>query len=105
MAQLDVYRNPNPKSRREVPWLVDLQHPLLSALSTRMVAPLIRPASLGRAPLSRLNPRFTVEGEAVVMLTQSIGSVQSANLMKPIANLGSGRAAILSALDMLWSGV
>jgi toxin CcdB len=105
MAQLDVYRNPNPKSRRDVPWLVDLQHPLLSALSTRMVAPLVKPVSLGRAPLPRLNPRFIVEGEAVVMLTQQLGAVQAARLVKPVASLVKERAAVLSALDMLWSGI
>ncbi|MBL8920363.1 MAG: CcdB family protein [Myxococcaceae bacterium] len=105
MGQLDVYRNPNTRSRREVPWLVDLQHPLLSGLSTRMMAPLVRPATIGRAALSRLNPRFTVDGEAVVMLTQLLGSVRATALTRPVANLNGSRAAILSALDMLWSGV
>lgn len=105
MAQLDVYRNPNPKSRHEVPWLIDLQTPLLSELGTRMVAPLVRPGTLGKSPITRLNPQFRIEGEVVVMLTQQLGAVRAATLKKPVANLEMHRPAILEAIDILWSGV
>ena len=38
--QYDVYANPIPRMRDDYPYVVDLQSGLLSALATRMVAPL-----------------------------------------------------------------
>ena len=40
MARFDVYENPDAATRGEMPYLVDLQAPLLAGLSTRVVAPL-----------------------------------------------------------------
>lgn len=40
-ALFDLYRNPNPASREWAPYLVDLQHEMLSGLSTRIMAPLV----------------------------------------------------------------
>lgn len=51
MAQLDLYRNPNPESRK---WLVDLQHEMLSGLSTRIMAPLVIAESSGTTAIQRL---------------------------------------------------
>lgn len=42
MPQFDVYRNRNPRSRRSIPYLLDVQSDLLTALSTRVVVPLIK---------------------------------------------------------------
>ena len=35
MAQFDVYRNPNPKTSSEIPYLLDIQTDLLDNLATR----------------------------------------------------------------------
>ena len=41
MAQFDYYANPNPKTREWAPFIVDLQHDMLSSLGTRIMAPLV----------------------------------------------------------------
>lgn len=38
MAQFDVYRNPNPATRGDLPYLLDVQSDLMAGLATRKVA-------------------------------------------------------------------
>ncbi len=104
MRQFDVYRNPDPASARHVPWLLVVQSDLLEEFSTRMVAPLIRSSAL-RAPASRLNPVFKIEGESVVMLTQQLGAVPARSLKHRVATLSAQRSAVFGAIDFLLSGV
>lgn len=104
MRRFDVYRNPNLKSRKTVPYLVVLQSELLDGLATQMVGPLMKVSALG-TPARRLNPVFQVEGEAVCLLTQQIGAVARASLNLPIANLAEHRPAITAALDLLFTGI
>ena len=37
MAQFDVYHNPNPATRKTIPYLLDVQADLLDAMATRVV--------------------------------------------------------------------
>lgn len=41
MAQFDVFRNPNRKTNKIIPYLLDVQSNLLDMLATRVVVPLI----------------------------------------------------------------
>ena len=46
MAQFTLYRNKNPKSKAEIPFLLDVQSTLLSELGTGVVVPLFQKKSL-----------------------------------------------------------
>jgi len=105
MRQFDVFKNPNPRTAKTVPWLLLVQHDLLSALETRLMAPLVPATSLGKQPISRLNPTFKVSGETVVLLAQQVGAVRTASLGKAVTNLEPHRSAIIGAIDVVLCGV
>ena len=105
MAQFDVYRNPNPATRARMPYLLDVQSGLLDPIATRVVVPLCKPQVLRGKAAERLNPVFEVEGRKVVMLTPELAGVPSKSVGERVGNLASERAAIVAALDMLFTGI
>jgi toxin CcdB len=103
IRQFDVFRNP--REKKAFPFLLVVQHDVLESLSLRVVVPLAPKASFGAQTAKRLNPVFTVDGSAVVMLTQMLGAVQAASLGKRVTSLSAKRAEIIGALDVLFTGV
>jgi toxin CcdB len=104
MAQFDVHRNADAETRELFPYLLDLQHDLLSVLETRVVAPLATASVMGR-PLSRLNPSWEIEGATVVLSTQELSGVPRGLLGDVVTSLASDRERVLAALDLLFTGV
>ncbi|MCC7049103.1 MAG: CcdB family protein [Alphaproteobacteria bacterium] len=104
MAQFDVHQNTDPRSRDEIPFLVDIQSDFLSSLSTRAVVPLIRAKTFGK-PISRLNPEFRIKGQALVLSTAELAGVPRAALGPAVANLAHAGDAIIAAVDLLITGI
>ena len=105
MAQWDVFLNPSPRQRAEVPYLVVLQSDLLEVLVTRLVVPLARPLP-GRSSLPQpLSPLFVVDGEALVLLPQEAGPIAARLLKDPAASLRDESHRIIDALDAVISGL
>lgn len=102
-ARFDVFKNPS--GSKTYPYVLVLQHALLDQLPTRLVAPLVRLDALDAPPITRLNPRFTIERVPVVMLTQQLGAVSVARLQKRVASLEASSAEIIAAIDVLFAGV
>lgn len=98
MARFDVYRNLAGSG-----YLLDLQSDLVSGLNTRVVAPLMPLAGAPR-PASRLNPVFDVADSQVVMVTQFMAAVPTAELRERTGSLAGKHDAIMNALDMIFSG-
>ncbi|MCU0699596.1 MAG: CcdB family protein [Myxococcaceae bacterium] len=104
MRQFDVFKNPNLRTVREVPLLVNLQHGVLDALKTRLVAPLV-PAALGGSSITWLNPIVMVKGHRYAVVMQQAGAIRTKSLGRPVDSLEAHRAALVAALDLLVSGV
>ena len=104
MAQFDVRRNPNPKSRQVVPYVLEVQSDLLADITTRVVVPLVRATERSR-PTEHLNPLFSVEGQDVVMLTEQIAGVPQKALGEIVQSLAERRDDILAALDLMFTGI
>lgn len=102
MAQFDVYRNPNPATCDEVPYLLDLQADLHDALATRVVAPLIAKGFI--TPVKYLHPIFNIEDQQVVMSTAKLAGVPVRSLGKKVESLQHRRGEIIGALDFLFTG-
>ncbi|MGZ5207800.1 MAG: CcdB family protein [Sulfuricurvum sp.] len=100
MAQFDVYRNINPLSLEEIPYLLDIQADLLAGLSTRVVVPLARHST----NIQHLNPLFEISGEKIVMLTQELSGVDKNILGEKVGSFGNYRREIIASLDFLISG-
>lgn len=103
MSQFDVYRNPNPATNDQIPFLLDLQTDLLEITNTRVVVPLEKSGSFSAA--ERLMPKFTIDGVTVVMSTPELAGVAMGNIGAPVASLSQSRQEIMAALDLLFSGI
>lgn len=104
MAQFDVYANPNPDTRKEIPYLLDVQADLLDSLATRVVVPLVLAEEMGLAA-KHLNPQFKIKGAIVVMSTAELAGVSTRSLGDKVASLKNKRDEIIAALDLLFTGI
>lgn len=98
MARFDVHAAPDGEG-----FLLDTQANLLSRLNTRVVLPLL-PKDRAPAAADRPNPRFEIDGQSVVMVTQFMAAVPVAELHGPVASLEHRREEVLAAIDFLHQG-
>jgi len=105
MAQFDVYLNPSAKSRKHYPYLLDIQNPYISDITTRIVIPLGNVASFENEAMEILTPRINYDGKNLLLLTPQISSVPAKILKKPIGSLAHCRDQIINALDFAVTGV
>ena len=104
MAQFDVYVNPQPESRRFVPYIVDVQSQLIDQLTTRLVMPLSRVGTQqGSLPVN-LCPVVEVAGEALSLMPQLAAPFPARLLKKPVLSLAHRAAEVTGAMDAVLSG-
>ncbi len=105
MAQFDVYANPSKHQRADIPWIVDVQSDLLSALPTRLVIPLAlrkhMPSALPRA----LCPALQWAGEALVALPHMAAPFRTKDLGPSKGNMKLEASALVGAIDAVISGI
>lgn len=82
--------------------VLDCQADILRDLGTRFVVPLIPAGMIVR--IDRLNPNFTVNGEALTLYPQGAATVPRAELRPHVASLAKERYVILNAIDILLKG-
>lgn len=104
MTQFNVHRNTNIESRKSVPYLLDIQHPLLSSLDSRIAIPLI-PIPKDQPPIGKLNPLCELEGKQYLIKTQNLAVVSPAQLGAKVLDLSARRFEIIAAIDLLISGI
>ena len=104
MAQFDVYLNPNSSTSQAIPYLLDVQADLLDRLATRVVVPLVRAEAMGLSA-SKLNPKFTVDNNLVVMSSAELAGVTHHSLGEKVVSLKVQRDEIIAALDLLFTGI
>ena len=105
MAQFDVYPNPSKHQRADIPWIVDVQSDLLSALPTRLVIPLALRKHMPPALPRVLCPALQWEGEALVALPHMAAPFRTKDLGAPKGNMKSEASAFVGAIDAVISGV
>jgi toxin CcdB len=105
MAQFTVYKNKNPRTKATYPLLVDVQADLLDDLKTRVVIPLTRVPALARKPINKLTPPIDVDGERYLLVTPQLAGIARSELGAAVESVEDQRTTIVSALDLLISGV
>ncbi len=105
MGQFCIHRNTNPANKAEVPYLLDMQHSLLSHIETRVVIPLYPNIALKRKDLLRLTPNVEVAGKAYLVMTPQLAGIPARYIGAQVASMANRRDEIISALDMLVSGI
>lgn len=105
MAQFDVYKNPSRNTQKAYPYIVDIQHELISDLATRMVIPLGRLSHFKNEQMQGLTPDIEYEGEKLLLLTPQIASMPSSQLKDPIGSLSHFRDEIVASIDFAITGI
>jgi toxin CcdB len=104
MPQFTFHRNRNPKSKAEIPYLLDIQSDLLSELNTRVVIPLYEKKTAKVKPIARLTPEFEIEGKKLILMTPQLAGISLKDLGEPAGDLLRSRAEIVASLDLLITG-
>ena len=100
MAQFDVYKNPNEKTQKQFPYLLDVQNDLHSRMQSRLIVPL----AIGVPPIKYLTPQIRIEAQEVVMSTMDMTSVIADSMGDFVVNVKEYRVEIEDALDFLVNG-
>lgn len=105
MGQFWVYKNSNPGTRAQYPYLLDIQSDLLSDLRTTIVIPLTPSKVAAPISLTRLNPTLDIDGESFTAMTQDMAGVDRNQLGDRAYDLSAYRLEIISAVDFVLSGI
>jgi toxin CcdB len=105
MAQFGVHRNPNPQTRAQVPFLLDVQSDLLADLDTRVVVPLCPASAMKGKLVKTLMPLFQIDGKSYAMLTPQLAGIGRKRMGAKVADLAGHRNEIIAALDLLFTGI
>ncbi len=107
MAQFDVYLNSG-KGSKAAPFLVDIQHNLLSGCNTRVVVPLLS-AKIARERnmdfIEKANPVFLFGDIEVVLAAHLMTAIRTKELSGKVGSIAFMRPDILAAMDVIFSGV
>jgi hypothetical protein len=88
-----------------IPFVLDIQSRLLTAMGTRVVAPVIARRRLASAVVERLNPCIWIDGVEHVVVMQQLFAIDSHALGRSVMDLGAQSHTIVAALDTLISGI
>jgi hypothetical protein len=101
--QFDVYPNPAKTGREGRPFVVDVQSNRFHDILTRAVVPLIVTSDVEETP--RLTPMFIVSGKKLYLQPLEIAILPTRLLRHPVTNLESERYRIISAIDLVITGI
>jgi toxin CcdB len=105
MAQFDVYTNPSKHTKKAYPYILDIQHELISDIATRMVVPLGDAKQLRNEELKGLTPKVEFEDKNLLILIPQISSIPSNILKEPVGTLVHIRDEIIAAIDLAITGI
>ena len=105
MTQFCAHRNLDPLSLGRFPYLLDVQHDLLSILATRLVMPIVLEERLNSKTIFTLMPILLIDGKRHVVMATQLTSVPIERIGPVAANFTTDRHAILDALEMLVQGL
>ena len=105
MSQFSVYENKDKATKKTYPYFLNIQNDLLDELNSRVVIPFSTPGSIKHRDAKKLCPIIQIKGNAYVLLTHQITTVPKAFLSSKAGQVDSSRAEIISAIDLLLTGI
>ena len=102
MRQFDVFPNPSPRARAEIPYVVTLQSHFLSNCPTQLVAPLI--IADAHSAYSEVSVQVKVMGSDFSLTLTELSSLKVSLLREAIGSLTTYEDDIRRALDRLFTG-
>ena len=104
MAQFDIYRNSDERSRDRTPYLLDAQEDLLSDLATRVVIPLRAGTEEEPWAITRLHPVIAVAERPHLAVVSEMAAVPTSILGSRVGDARRRRSELLEAIDLLITG-
>ena len=102
MKQFDIYRNTSPKTKRQLPYYIIVQHDSYEDLHTRAIMPLV---IYNKIPQwhSNIAPRVNIEFQALTFYAPMISHIDISliNSGDFICNLNTARRDIVASIDAL----
>lgn len=105
MAQFIAYQNPNPATRRQYPYLLDIQNDLLSDLRTTIVVPLSPGEQVATLTISKLNPILQLGGASFAVMIQEMAGIDRSQLGQEAFDLALHRSEVIAAIDFVLTGI
>lgn len=102
MAHFDVYEYRG--REHSVRYLIDIQHPILDRMATRVVVPL-RLFAPGTAVIEKLNPVVEIGSEKYWVGVQQVANISVRQLGRRVGSALAYRDRIVDAFDMLMLGI
>jgi toxin CcdB len=103
MQQFDAFAYPVPSLRRAYPYAVNLRSNLFSQGDRLIIAPMA-PRSGLPGVAGRLAPLVRIDDTEYVVFIDRLVSMPTQAATPRIANLKGHRAALIAAIDLLFSG-
>jgi toxin CcdB len=105
MSQFTVYKNEDRATKKTYPYFLNIQNDLLDELNSRVVMPFSIPASVKYRYAKKLCPIIMIEDKELILLAHQITTVPKSFLRKEVADISSFRPEIITALDLLITGI
>ncbi len=105
MSQFSVYKNEDKATKKTYPYFLSVQNDLLEELNSRVVIPFSNTESVNHRDVKKLCPIIKIEGNEFILLTHQITTVPGSILKKEITDIHSFRTDIITAIDLLITGI
>jgi len=104
VPQYDVYAHPIRSAADGIPYVVVIQSDLLDALATRLTMPLAVFSSGTKVPTT-LCPVITVKGKRLHALAHYAAPLPFKELRRSVDNVATQASVLVSAMDVVLSGI
>lgn len=104
MAQYDVFTNPSSTASDGIPYVVVIQSDLLDGLATRLTIPLAV-LDVGTRVPTALCPVIVVKGQRLHALAHYAAPLPAKLLKRPVDNVAAQASSLVSAMDVVLSGI
>ncbi len=104
MAQFDISKNNNKTSKKDVPFIMEIQSNSVSILGTRIVVPLRRTENNLDKMISKIHVSIEVENTKYIAFISEMAAIPSGIIGPAITNGAFKRIEIISAIDLLFTG-
>ena len=105
MSQFSVYQNEDKETKKTYPYFLNVQNDLLDELNSRVVIPFSTPGALKHRDAKKLCPIIKINEKEFVLLTHQITTVPESFLKTQVAEAATFRTEIISAIDLLFTGI
>lgn len=104
MEQFDILSNKSKMSKKNVPYLINLQSDPMNILATRIVAPLRETLTCSDEILTKIHIPISINNKEYTIFISELAAIPSSLLGDNIINANFLRQEFIAALDLLFTG-